>query len=262
MVMSEWQRADRPRRRIGRGVEVHVTIGSTNDRARELLGEPDGEGRVVIAEEQTSGRGRRGRAWHSPPGRNLMMSIAIRPRLAAADAWQLGVASALGARSACAAFAPVALKWPNDLVASGGAKVGGMLLETTIDGDRISAAVIGVGINVNWPRSEMPPEIAVGATSLGELAGMLIDRVDLLAGLLDALDAELVAVEGGTSPLPRYRRACATLGTAVGVETASGRIEGLAIEIDDLGALVIETAAGRVALTSGEVVRLHAGVPT
>ena len=260
--MTQWQRADRPRRRIGRGVEAHATIGSTNDRARELLDEPHAEGRAIVAEEQTAGRGRRGRTWLSPAGRNLMLSVAVRPRVAAANAWQLGMAAALGARSGCAAFAPLALKWPNDLVSNEGAKVGGLLLETTIDDASVTTAVIGLGINVNWPRLEMPSEIAVGATSLAELAGVIIDRADLLGDLLDALDAELLAIEAGLSPLPRYRQACATLGTTVGVETATGRVEGLAIEIDDLGALVIETTAGRVALTSGEVVRLRAAAPT
>jgi BirA family transcriptional regulator, biotin operon repressor / biotin---[acetyl-CoA-carboxylase] ligase len=259
--MTEWQRADRPRRRIGRSVEAHASIGSTNDRARAILDEAGGEGRAIVAEEQTAGRGRRGRAWISPPGRNLTLSVAVRPRIPAADAWQLALAAALAARSACATVAPVALKWPNDLVADDGAKLGGLLLETTIDGDRVTSAVIGVGINVNWPRAEMPPEIAAGATSLAELAGGPIDRADLLASLLDALDAELVAVEAGSSPVARYREVCATLGNGVGVETATGRVEGRAVAIDDGGELVIETAAGRVALTSGEIVRVRSGAP-
>lgn len=261
MGMTDWQRADRPRQRIGRGVEAHASIGSTNDRARALLREPGGEGRAIVAEEQTAGRGRRGRAWISPPGRNLMLSVAVRPRIPAADAWQLALAAALAARGACATLAPVALKWPNDLVSDDGAKLGGLLLETIIDGDRVTSAVIGVGINVNWPRAEMPPELAADATSLTDLAGVPIDRVDLLAALLDGLDAELVAVEAGRSPVPRYREACATLGTEVGVETATWRVEGRAVAIDDGGALVIETATGRVALTSGEIVRVRSGAP-
>jgi BirA family biotin operon repressor/biotin-[acetyl-CoA-carboxylase] ligase len=259
--MTDWQRADRPRRRIGGGVEVHASIASTNDRALALLDEPGGEGRAVVAEEQTAGRGRRGRDWVSPPGRNLMLSVALRPQIAAADAWQLALAAALAARSACATVAPVGLKWPNDLVADDGAKLGGLLLETTIDGDRVTSAVIGVGINVNWPRAEMPPDIAAGATSLAELAGAPIDRADLLASLLDGLDAELVAVEAGSSPVARYREVCATLGTEVGVETAKGRVEGLAVAIDDGGELVIDTAAGRVALTSGEIARVRSAAP-
>ena len=259
--MTDWQRADRPRHRVGRGVEVHATIGSTNDRARELLDEPGGEGRAIVTEEQTAGRGRRGRGWVSPPGRNLMLSVALRPRIRAADAWQLALAAALAARRASAALAPVALKWPNDLVSDGGAKLGGLLLETTIDGDVVTSAVIGIGINVNWSRAEMPPEIAAGATSLAELSGAQIDRASLLASLLDALDEELVAVEDGTSPVPRYREVCATLGTHVGVETAEGRIRGWATAIDESGALVVETASGPVALTSGEIVRVRAGAP-
>lgn len=261
MWMTDWQRADRPRRRIGPGVEVHATIGSTNDRARALLDGDGVHGRVVVAEEQSAGRGRRDRTWLSPPGRNLMMSVAVRPHLAAADAGRLALAAALAARSGCMAIAPVMLKWPNDLVAADGAKVGGLLIETTIEGDRVTAAVIGIGINVNWPRAEMPPEIAGDATSLGELAGRQIDRVDLLATVLDGLDAELVALEAGASPLARYRDACATLGTEVDVETPSGRIEGRAVDVDDRGALVVETAAGPVTVTNGEVARLRVGTP-
>ena len=259
--MTDWQRADQPRRRIGRGVEAHPTIGSTNDRARLLLEDHGVEGRAVVAEEQTDGRGRRGRTWLSPPGRNLMVSVAVRPRISAANAWQLGMGVALAARTACSPLAPIGLKWPNDLVAGDGAKLGGLLIETTIGDNRVATAVIGLGINVNWPRFEMPAEIAADATSLGELAGTEIDRADLLGGFLDALDDELTALEAGRSPLARYRSACVTLGTDVAVDTSDGRIEGRALEIDDRGALVVETAAGRVALVSGEIVRLHAGAP-
>jgi len=259
--MTDWQRADRPRRRVGRGIEVHDTIGSTNDRARALLDEAGGEGRAIVAEQQTAGRGRRARSWVSPPERNLMVSVAIRPRIAAGDAWQLGAAAALAARDACGAFAPVALKWPNDIVALDGAKVGGLLLETTIDAGQVGQAVIGIGLNVNWSRADMPVEIREGATSLCELAAVAIDRVELLNALLDALDTELIAVETGSTPLARYRDACVTLGTEVVVETATGRVEGRATGIDDGGALVVETRAGSIALTSGEILRLRTGAP-
>lgn len=261
MRMTDWQRADRRRRRIGVGIEAHASIGSTNDRARELLDLPDGEGRAVVSEEQTQGRGRRGRTWLSPGGRNLMLSAAVRPSLAAADAWQLGMSAALAARTACSAAAPVRLKWPNDLVAADGAKLGGLLVETTIDGPRVAAAVIGIGINVNWPRAEMPVEIAEGSTSLAELAGRRIDRAELLASLLDELDDELVALEAGSSPLERYRESCATLGMTIEVLTGGARVDGRAIGIDAGGALVLETRNGPIALSSGEVVRVRAGAP-
>ena len=214
-----------------------------------------------MAEEQSAGRGRRGRAWHSPPGLNLTLSVALRPQLAAGVAWQLAVAAGLAARAACALHAPVELKWPNDLVAADGAKVGGLLVETTIAGDRVTSAVVGIGLNVNWRRADMPLEIAGSATSLADVAGHRIDRVALLGALLDELDAEVVGLEAGRSPLERYSVACTTLGSDVAVETATGRLTGRAVEVDRSGALVLDTAAGRVALASGEVVRVRHGAP-
>jgi BirA family biotin operon repressor/biotin-[acetyl-CoA-carboxylase] ligase len=260
-VETPFADAARADRRIGHAVEHHASIGSTSDRARELLDVPGGPGTAVVAELQTSGRGRRGRSWTSPAGRNLMVSVAFRPRLAAADAWRLGLAAALAARDACRTVAPVDLKWPNDLVAADGRKVGGLLIETVLDGDRVSAATIGIGINVNWAVAEMPAEIAGTATSLAELAGAPADRGALLGKLLDRLDVELSALEAGASPLDRYRDACRTIGSAVTVEVGSRSIDGIAVAVDDAGGLVVDTPAGRETVTSGEVVRVRPAVP-
>ncbi len=213
----------------------------------------------MVAELQTSGRGRRGRTWTSPPGVNLTMSVGVRPRLAAADAWRLGPATALAARSACQPIADLLLKWPNDLVDAGDAKVGGLLVETTIDGSRLGTAVIGIGINVNWARSEMPPELAGTATSLAELTGSVVDRAALMARLLAALEEEVERVESGSSPLERYRAACSTIGRRVEVEAGNRVVTGTAVGLTSIGALVVETAGGRVALGSGEVTRVHPG---
>jgi BirA family biotin operon repressor/biotin-[acetyl-CoA-carboxylase] ligase len=258
---ATWQDAADPMRRIGSAIEVHHRIGSTSDRARELLAEGT-EGVAVIAEEQLAGRGRLGRPWHSPSGVNLMLSVGLRPRLHAADAWQLGLAAALGAREACAAAAPVDLKWPNDLVAGAEErKLGGLLVETAIDGEAVTLAVIGIGINVNWPLDELPDEIRDRATSLMALAGRRIDRVDLLARLLTALDREVAAVEAGRSPLPRYRAACRTLGAHVVVLAAGEELAGRAVDVASTGGLVLETDAGRRTLDSGEVIRVRREVP-
>lgn len=256
-----WSAAARAGRRIGHAVEAHQRIGSTNDRARALLDGSEVEGIAVVAEEQTAGRGRRGRTWSSPPGRNLTMSVALQPRLDAADAWQLGLAAALAAWRACGEVTAVALKWPNDLVAPDGRKLGGLLAETSLAGDRLAAAVIGIGINVNWPRAEMPAEIAVSATSLSELAGRSVDRVALLGALLDALDGEVARIEAGESPLARYRAACSTLGASVTVEVGGRRIEGVAVGLDEAGALIVAAGDERVAVTSGEVTRVRSAVP-
>ena len=256
---SPFPAAARPGRRIGHSVEVHAEIGSTNDRARELLAA--GEGTAVVAELQTHGRGRRGRAWTSPPQRNLMVSVALRPRLAASDAWRLGLAAALASRDACRSVAAVDLKWPNDLVARDGRKVGGLLVETMLEGEGVREAVIGVGINVNWAVAEMPAEIAGSATSLMELSGHPVDRGALLACLLENLDHEVSAVEAGASPLERYRAACATLGEVVAIEAGGRRIEGRAVGLDDAGALVVATRDGTETVTGGEVVRVRRAVP-
>ncbi len=253
--------AARPGRRIGHAVELHEAIGSTSDRARELLAVEGGAGTAVVAELQTDGRGRRGRTWTSPAGRNLAVSVAVRPAIAASHAWRLGLAVALAARDACRTVAPVDLKWPNDLVAADGRKLGGLLVETVIDGERVSAATIGIGINVNWAVVEMPPAISGSATSLAELAGHPVDRGALLAALLDRLDVELTAIESGDSPLDRYRAACRTIGSEVTVEVGSRMIDGVAAAIDDAGALVVETPSGRETVTSGEVVRVRPAAP-
>lgn len=253
--------AARQGRRIGHAVELHSTIGSTSDRARALLEVPGGAGTMVVAELQTDGRGRRGRTWTSPSGRNLTASVAVRPALTASDAWRLGLAVALAARDACRTVAPIDLKWPNDLVADTGRKVGGLLIETMIDGERVDAAIIGIGINVNWAPADMPAEIAGSATSLAELAGAPVDRGALLAELLERLDAEITAIEAGRSPLDRYRAACRTVGSTVTVEVGPRAIQGVAVALDEAGALVIETGSGRETVTSGEVVRVRPGVP-
>ena len=250
-------------RRLGHRVERHSSIGSTNDRARELLEGADGDGSVVVAEEQTSGRGRRGRSWQSPPSRNLLMSVALAPDLAAADAWRLGLATALAVAEACEAVAPVVLKWPNDVVAAAdGRKLGGLLIETMAEGDRLRSAVLGIGINVNWRRVEMPADLREEATSLADLAGASVDRDALFDRLIDLLELEIAAAEAGQSPLERYRALCSTLSSAVSVETAQGVVHGRAIDLDASGALVVEDREGRRhVVNGGEVTRVRPAVP-
>lgn len=256
-----WSSAAVAGRRIGHRVEHHAAIGSTNDRARELLKSPGGEGVAVVADLQTAGRGRRGRSWLSPAGLNLMVSVALRPALAPVDAWQLAAGAALAAWSACSAAVPahaLAIKWPNDVVTTDGRKLGGLLLETALDGQRFSEAVIGVGINVNWRRAEMPPEIAERATSLADLIGAEVDRVELLGAFLSALDTEVGAMERGTSPLERYRRLSWLDGRSVGVDLGDRRVEGTVRGVEPDGSLRLVTAAGTVDVSYGEVAQVLA----
>ncbi len=255
---ATWTAAADERRRIGRSVEFHARIGSTNDRARALL-EGGTEGVAVVTDLQTAGRGRRGRTWLSPAGASLMCSVGVRPRLAAADAGLLAAAAALAVRDACGAVADLAVRWPNDLVAPGdGAKVAGLLIETSVVEGRLAEAVIGTGINADWSRDAMPDEIRGGATSLGELSGASVDRVALLRRLLDALEREVAALEGGASPIARLRAASWLDGRFVTVDAGDAMVAGRVAGIAADGSLLLDTDRGRVALGYGEVVRLRA----
>ena len=260
---TDWRRADRPRRRVGRGVEAHDTIGSTNDRARELLDEPDGEGRAVVAEEQTAGRGRRGRSWQSPPGRNLTVSVALRPRLAAGVAWQLAVAAGLAApdrlRAARRRRPEVAERPRVRRRRASSAACWSRRRSTAIASPRRWS---GIGINVNWRRAEMPPEIADGATSLADLAGAADRSRD--AARAHSSTSSTRSSSRSRRVARRWRATatrCATLGSEVAVETSTGRLTGRAIDVDPHGALVVDTGSGLVALATGEVVRLRPGAP-
>jgi BirA family biotin operon repressor/biotin-[acetyl-CoA-carboxylase] ligase len=256
-----WSNAGDPGRRLGRTVEFHPTIGSTNDRAWELLRLGD-DGTAVVADLQTAGRGRRGRSWTSPPGVNLMVSVGIRPNISAADAWLLGAATALAVLEACASQLPpadrgdLAVKWPNDVVDSRGRKLAGLLLETAITQDRVEEAVLGAGMNVNWPRAEMPPELLDRATSLVDLVGGQVDRVALLDRYLAGLADEVVRLEAGESPLERYRAASWLTGRALSVSAGERVVSGNARGIAADGSLEIATPDGIVGVAYGEVVHV------
>lgn len=257
---ASWSTAADPSRRIGHTVEFHAEIGSTNDRAREALLTGDGEGLAVVADLQTAGRGRRGRRWSSPAGVNLMFSVGFRGRTEAADAGLVGIAAGLAVRDTCARLVPPAellVRWPNDVVAVDGRKLAGLLVETAVEDERLAEAVIGIGINVNWPLDDMPEEVRNRATSLLEMAGHLIDRVELLSALLSALDAEIAALERGASPVPRLAAVSALDGRHVTVDLGGDRLEGTAAGISEQGLLLLDTGAGRVALAVGEVVSVR-----
>ena len=268
MTEQDWALLADPARRVGRRVEFHAEIGSTNDRARAALadGGDEADGLAVVADLQTAGRGRRGRAWESPRGANLMVSLAMRPRLPAERAALLGIAAALAVRDAAASMLPddtLRVKWPNDVVTADGRKVAGLLVETAIRGEELAEAVVGMGINVNWPAADMPAALRDGAASLCDLAGAPLDRVELLRRLLDTLAAEVAALERGGSPLERLRHVSALDGRRIVVDTGAGRIEGTATGVTADGQLVLETGAGATTLAVGEVVSvreaLHVG---
>jgi BirA family biotin operon repressor/biotin-[acetyl-CoA-carboxylase] ligase len=271
VIDASWSAAADPSRRIGHAVEFHPEIGSTNDRARQALAEPGGEGRAIVADLQTAGRGRRGRTWSSPAGVNLMLSVGARPRIDPGDAGLLGIGGALAVRDACAAVvadaaaanaaanaaADLRVRWPNDVVTGSGRKLAGLLVETALEEGRLAEAVIGIGINVNWPRADMPEDVRDRATSLLELSGGPIDRVALLSAVLAALDAQVAALERGESPVARLAAVAALDGRRVTVDLGGERLDGTVRGVSAQGLLLLETDAGPMALAVGEVVAVR-----
>lgn len=212
---------------------------------------------MTVADHQTAGRGRMGRAWTAPAGSSLLVSILFRPHMAPSRAHLVTMAAGLAACEGvflAAGFTP-SLKWPNDLVV-GGRKLAGMLSEAETSAGALDALVVGIGINVDW--RDFPPEIAETATACNLVTGERVDRAELLVRLLERLDerySTLLAPGGDQVVLGEYRRRCATIGQEVRVELAHDVLKGRAVAVADAGELVLEAPDGTVSSVSvGDVV--------
>ena len=193
----------------------------------------------------------------------------LRPSVPVGHAHALTTAVALAAREACTEVAGITpgLKWPNDLVVAvpdaDGAerKLAGVLAESSLAGAHLDAVVVGIGLNVNWPRA-LPDEIADLATSLNHLAGDAVDRAGLLAALLVGLDHRYTALlgPGGRAALrDEEHAASATLGRRVRVLRAHDEVEGTAVGFTDEGALRLEVDTDVLVVPVGDVVHLRPG---
>lgn len=232
---------------FGRNLVVRPRVESTNDVARELAAQGAPEGTVVVADEQTAGRGRMGRRWLAPAGTCLLCSILFRPQLPADRAQWLTMLCSMAAADAVERLAGVraSLKWPNDLIVRAGRwrKLAGVLTETGVVGERLAFVVVGVGVNVNVPPGRLAG-LAPGATSLLAETGREVDRVALLAELLGEVEARYGALEAGESPRDEWAGRLATLGRAVRVVTEEGVVSGVAESVDRRGALLVRTPDG------------------
>ena len=242
-------------------VELVASTGSTN---ADLLARGGPEGQVLVAEEQTAGRGRAGRTWVSAPGASLTFSVLLRPASVppAARGWLpllTGVAVAAAVRSAAGVAA--ALKWPNDVLV-GDRKLAGILAEQSSAGD---AVVVGVGLNVATPEDALPVSPSgLPATSL-LLEGSEVTREALLTEILSRLESFYEGFRADPDPersglLAEYTTVCATLGRTVRVELPAGRVlAGLAEGIDRGGRLLVRAADATSAtpVSAGDIVHLR-----
>jgi BirA family biotin operon repressor/biotin-[acetyl-CoA-carboxylase] ligase len=242
--------------RFGHPVYLFQQIGSTNDEARRLAQAQAPEGLMVVAEEQSAGRGRAGRRWITPAGGALAFSLVLRPEAPPAQAARLSMLAGLAVCEGIERVAGVlaSLKWPNDILLAG-QKVGGILVEAASPGDsdeQLEFAVVGIGINVET--APAAGEVDFPATALNAQAGRPIERLDLLRAILERLEARYLALNT-PNPLPLHADWAARLvwlGEPVVARTPGGEYAGEAEGTDPDGALVIR-------LDSGERVRVRAG---
>ncbi len=245
---------------------IHLpSTTSTNDVARDLAARGAPEGTVVIADYQTAGRGRLGRRWLAPPGTSLLCSLVFRPPLGLEPLphpTDLTMLCALAAANAVEKTAglPVSLKWPNDLVVvreESWRKLGGLLAETGVSGDRLEFIVVGVGINVNVP-AETLPELAPDATSILAETGRETDRDLLLDQFLNEVASRHERWRAGERPWAEWAARLATLGRAVRVVTAEGERHGIAEAVDEEGTLLLRTPDGAFhRIRVGDVLLAH-----
>ena len=237
-----------------RELEVVARTASTNAdlSARARAGEPAGY--VLIAEEQTAGRGRLDRSWQAPARSSLLMSVLVRPQ-PASTTWTLlpfvtGVAVAEAVRAV--GRVPAGLKWPNDVLVAG-RKLGGILVER-VD----SAVVVGIGLNVSLRAAELPVPTATSVALAGGVADREVLAKEVLRALARRYDAWQAADGASSAILPAYRQICATIGWTVTVQLPGGdNVEGLVSGVDDTGRLVVMSSDGAMPVSAGDVVHVR-----
>ena len=243
---------------IGKEMHYEPSVDSTNQLAKKLAYHGAADGSIVVAEEQTGGKGRLDRNFYSPRGKGIWFSIILRPNFSPHDAPKFTLMAAVAVAEAMARFKLKAeIKWPNDILHNG-RKLVGILTEMTGEIGKITYLVIGVGINVNISRDEFPDELRDIATSLSEMnGGESLSRVYLFRAVLEEFDQlyREVNAAGFDKIIERWRKYNVTLGKNIRViSTGDGSsFTGKAVDLNQDGALVVETADGLQTVYAGDV---------
>ncbi|HUT19291.1 MAG TPA: biotin--[acetyl-CoA-carboxylase] ligase [Anaerolineae bacterium] len=222
------------------------TVDSTMDVARQLAEEGACEGTIVIADEQTAGKGRLQRRWWAPRDTSLLLTLVLRPRLVPRQAQRLTMVCSLAVCDAIEAVAGLTsqVKWPNDVLI-GARKVCGILTELGLSDQRLDYALVGVGINVNVDFATAPPFMAP-ATSLMAQVGHPVSRPEVLDAMLTSLEGRYEALQAGQSFHDEWARRLATIGQEVIATAGTERWQGTALGVDQDGALLIGLQDGAV----------------
>lgn len=227
-------------------VEHRVATGSTNEDAQRLLGDPEAAGLVIVADEQTAGRGRRGRQWFAPPRSGLLFTAVLPEPIRAADAWAVTFWAGMCVAKALKRWnVTPQLQWPNDLLVDG-RKMCGILCVSRIIGERASIAC-GVGVNVHRPEGRpdlddiVPPPIFLDDCAIaGENA-----RAELLAAILTEFERALDMLRDPARVVREWESAAGLPGVRYRLAFDNGtQVEGEALRLSPSGALVIRTESG------------------
>jgi len=243
-------------RLVGNRMLYFLSLPSTNDHARELAEDGWPEGTVVLAEEQVAGKGRAGRAWHSPAGVGLYFSVILKPELPAARVPLVSLMTAVAVARALREKGFAAdIKWPNDILV-GGRKVAGILADTRMRPHAPPEVVVGTGLNVNHGDDDFPPELAGRAGSLRLATGREHDRTEILTAVLLRLDEEYASIQAGREgeTIDAFLELCpmargATVTVSGGGRTWTGTTQG----IGPGGSLRISTPEGSREVHAGDV---------
>lgn len=240
----------------GKRIYCYDSLPSTNTLAKEMAAKGAEEGTVIIAREQTGGRGRLGRSFSSPAGLGLYLSVILRPNCKPEKLMHLTCAAGAAAAHAiekAVGFRP-GIKWANDLV-WGKRKLGGILTELGFDGEgRVCWAVVGIGINCAHTPEDFPEDIRSIAASLSMAAGKTIAPMYLAPCLIMALQEMAEKLMDSKAIMGFYRKLCITLSQPVCILRGDTVRYGKALEIQDDGALIVEFSDGHTeAVASGEV---------
>lgn len=241
---------------MGRVVHAYKKVQSTNTIAGQLAATETPEGTIVIAEEQTKGRGRLGRKWHSAEESGIYLSMIIYPKIGPKYAPGLSILTAVSLADTISEYdeLDVRIKWPNDCLVNG-RKVAGILTELASDLDHVRHAVIGIGININHRRVDFPEDIRKKATSLRAELKEKVHRVEFLQRFLRHFEIDYIAFrkQGLESCKKRIIAYSLLIGNTVTVDYRGTKLTGKAVDIHESGGLVLELAEGQRVFTPGEV---------
>jgi BirA family biotin operon repressor/biotin-[acetyl-CoA-carboxylase] ligase len=239
------------------GIHYFKEIDSTNSRAKELAADGAPEGTLVIAEEQTHGRGRKGRSWFSPPGGAIYVSLILRPTIPPSEAPTITLLTGVAVAEALRSLMPLEalIKWPNDILINN-KKLAGILTEISTEMDAIDYVVVGIGINVNIPLESFPKEIREIATSILIEKGNHFPRIDIIRAILYSFERyyELSKQSGFEPIIQKWKTLSDMIGRQATVDVMGRQYTGRVHEIENDGILILKDEQGTLhRIFSGDV---------